>query len=220
MMRAASHLAWAFVLAGGSALAQSDAIERLRACSLLAPAERTECLETLSREITRPTAAPATTMLAPGPAASADHDWIISETTSPIDYSPVAVATASSNGGPDGTTMQLSVQCRGGRTDLVISGPELTRRGEEYAISYAIDDARPVPLASGSPASGMGIAVRGDVVRFLTSLPDRGHIIFRAGARQGATVEGRYALAGLRSVLERLAGPCKWPAVTSTGRTR
>jgi hypothetical protein len=219
MKLAAPPLALAFVLASGSVLAQGDAMERLRACSLLTPAERTECLEKLSREITHPAASPATGTLAPGPAAAAD-DWIISETTSPIDYSPVAIATASANGGQDGAAMQLSIQCRGGRTDLVISGPALTRRGEDYVVSYAVNDGAPALLATGSPGSGMGVAIKSDVVRLLTSLPDRGDIAIRVSTRQGATVEGRYALAGLRSVLDRLAGPCKWPAVAGVPRNR
>ena len=111
--------------------------------------------------------------------------------------------------------LQLSIQCRGGRTDLLIAGPALTRRGEDYVLSYSVNDGQPVVVAAGTPASGAGIAVRGDVVRLLASLPDRGDIAFRVTARQGgATLEGRYALAGLKAVLDRLAAPCKWPAAS------
>ena len=64
MNRGGPGLAFAFILASGGAFAQDDgdAMARLRACSLLTPAERTECLEALSRDITRPTAAPATAL--------------------------------------------------------------------------------------------------------------------------------------------------------------
>ena len=56
MNRGGPGLAFAFILASGGAFAQDngDAMARLRACSLLTPAERTECLEALSRDITRP----------------------------------------------------------------------------------------------------------------------------------------------------------------------
>jgi hypothetical protein len=204
-----------FGLASAEALAQgaSDAIEKLRACSLLAHAERLECLEKLSRNIAPPP--PSTASSAPAPAAD---NWIVSETTSPIDYTPVAVATASSSGGPDGTTMQLSIQCRGGRTDLVISGPALTRRVEDYAVSYGVNDSQPVVVAAGTPTSGTGIAIKGDVVRLLASLPDQGDIVFRVTARQGVVLEGRYALAGLKILLDRLAVPCKWPAAAGVPR--
>ena len=191
MKIAAICLAFAFALASADALAQGagDAMEKLRACSLLAPAERLECLEKLSRDNGPPSPARPAASPAPGVAPAADN-WIVSETTSPLDYTPVAIATASSSGGPDGATMQLSIQCRGGRTELVIGGPTLTRRVEDYVVSYVVNDAQPVLVAGGTPASGTGVAIRGDVVRLLASLPDRGDIIFRVTARQGAGIGG------------------------------
>ena len=108
--------------------------------------------------------------------------------------------------------MQLSIQCRGGRTDLVIGGPAVTRRVEDYVVSYGVNDGQPVMVAVGAPAFGTGVALKGDVVRLLASLPDRGEVFFRITARQGGALEGRYALGGLRVVLDRLAVPCKWPA--------
>jgi hypothetical protein len=206
-------LAFAFALASAGALAQGagDAMEKLRACSLLAPAERLECLDKLSRDITPPS--PARSAVSPAPeAAPAADNWIVSETTSPLDYTPVAIATALSSGGPDGA-MQLSIQCRGGRTDLLLGGPALKGRGEDLVVSYVVNGGQPVVIAAGTPASGPGVAIRGDVLRLLASLPDRGEISFRVTPRQGAALDGRYDLAGLKIVRDRLTGPCKWPAV-------
>ena len=219
MKIAATCVALAFGLAGTSALAQdaADAMEKLRACSLLAHAERLECLENVSRDIgPSPPLRPAASVAAE--VAPAADNWIVSETTSPLDYTPVAIATASSRAGPDGATMQLSIQCRGGRTDLVISDPALTLRAEDYVVSYAVNDSQPAVVAAGRAASGTGVALRGDVVRLLASLPDRGDIDFRVANRQGATLEGRYALAGLKTLLARLAVPCKWPAAAGAPR--
>src|SRR5262249_36658864 len=50
------------------------------------------------------------------PAVPPSDKWIISETTSPVDYSPVAIAIVSSNDAIWGLPMSLSIQCRGGRT--------------------------------------------------------------------------------------------------------
>jgi hypothetical protein len=219
MKIAATCVAFAFGLAGAGALAQdaADAMEKLRACSLLARAERVACLEKVSRDIgPSPPPQPAAST-APG-TAPATENWLVSETTSPLDYTPVAVATASSSDGPDGATMQLSIQCRGGRTDLAIGGPTLTPRAEGYVVSYAVNDGQPVVVAASTPASGSGVAVKGDVVSLLASLPDRGDIAFRVASRQGATLEGRYALAGLKTLLARLAVPCKWPAAAGAPR--
>ena len=82
MKIAAILLSVPFGLANAGAIAQNagDPMEKLRACSLLAQAERLECLDKLSRDITpppRPAASPA-----PGVAPAADN-WIVSETTSP-----------------------------------------------------------------------------------------------------------------------------------------
>jgi hypothetical protein len=212
-------LAFASASASAGALAQGtgDAMEKLRACSLLAPAERLECLDKLSRDIAPPSPPRPAASLAPGVPPAADN-WIVSETTSPLDYTPVVIATALSNGGPDGTILQLSIQCRGGRTDLVITGPALLVRGEDSVVSYDVNNEPPVVVAAGTPASGAGVAIRGDVVRLLASLPDRGEISFRVTPRQGAALDGRYELAGLKIVRVRLAGSCKWPAVADAPR--
>jgi len=205
-------VAFAFGPASADALAQGadDTMEKLRGCSLLAHAERLDCLDKLSHDISPPPPRPAASSTSA--VAPAADNWIVSETTSPVDYSPVAIATASASDGPDGSPLQLSIQCRGGRTDLVIGSPALVRRAEDYVVSYVVNDGQPVAVAAGTPASGTGVAVKGDVVRLLASLPDRGEVAFRVTIRQGAALEGRYALAGLKVVLDRLAVSCRWPA--------
>ena len=67
----------------------------------------------------------------------------------------------------------------------MIGGPAVTRRVEDYVVSYAVNDGQPVVLPAGTPASGTGVAIKGDVVRLLASLPDRGEVTFRVAARQG-----------------------------------
>jgi len=199
--------------AGALAQVAGVAMEKLRVCSVLADTERLDCLDKLSREISPPSRPAPATPTSPGAAAAAAADnWIVSETTSPVDYTPVAIASAVSTAGSDGAKLQLSIQCRGGRTDLVIAGPAITRRAEDYVVSYGVDGGQPVALAAGAPASGNGLAIKGDIVRLLASLPDRGEVAFRVTAREGAAVEGRYAIAGLKTVRDRLAVPCKWPA--------
>lgn len=188
--------------AGALAQVAGVAMEKLRVCSVPADTERLDCLS-------RP--APATP---PGTSAAADN-WIVSETTSPVDYTPVAIATALSTAGSDGAELQLSIRCRGGRTDLVIAGPTITRRAEDYVVSYGVDGGQPVALTAGAPASGTGLAIKGDIVRLLASLPDRGEVAFRVTTLQGAAVEGRYAIGGLKTVRDRLAVPCKWPSASA-----
>jgi len=101
-----------------------------------------------------------------------------------------------------------------GRTDVVIGDPPaLTLRAEDYVVSYAVNDGQPAVVAAGTAASGTGVALRGDVrTPAGRHCPTAATSPFRVTHRQGATLEGRYALAGLKTLLARLAGPCKWPA--------
>ncbi len=62
------------------------------------------------------------------------------------------------------------------------------------------------------------MALGGDVVRLLVSLPAQGEIAFRIVGRQGVTLEGRYSLAGLKTTRERMAVSCRWPLKPDTPR--
>ncbi|WP_147155831.1 hypothetical protein [Reyranella soli] len=229
-MKAAAISASALMLVSIAASGQSSS-DALSACSLPSYADRMRCLEKLAGEapppqvaatpgpVPAPAPAPAAASppaaaatLPPKPAAptaAASSKWIVSETRSPVDYSPVAIATASSGAGPQGV-LQLSIQCRGGRTEMAIRSAPLMRRAEDHVVSYAINDAPPVTATTGLSSSGTGIALKGDVAGFLLSLPDQGTIAFRVAERQGETLEGRYDLADIKTLVPRLAGPCKW----------
>ena len=152
-------------------------------------------------------------MAAPTAEAAAES-WIVSETTSPLDYAPVIIASAMSSDRANGPVMQLSIQCRRGRTDLVIVSPALTGRAEDYRVSYIVNDGQPVTLLSSLAASKTGIAIKDDVVRLLTALPGRGEIAFQVDVPRAAPLQARYALGPLKTVLERMATPCKWPVTT------
>jgi hypothetical protein len=201
-MKSAAILSVAFEFASSVAFAQtgSDPVADLRACSVMQHEERLQCLEKLSRSIAPPAR--------PAPAGS---NWIVSETTSPVDYTPIVTATTSSRGGPNGSAIQLSIQCRRGRTELVLAGPAVASSSAEYAISYRINDGQPVQLAAGKPSFGTGAAFTGDVVRLLQSLPEDGDFAVRLSTRTGAAQEEHFLLGGLKTVREKLAVPCRWP---------
>ena len=202
-------LSVAFEVASRIAFAQgaADPMAHLRACSLMEHAERLECLDRLSREIARPDRS-----------VRSGDNWTISETTSPVNYTPIVSATAFSRGGTDGPLMQLSIHCRGGRTEVVVSGPAVSSGGSDYAISYRINDGQPVQLAAGVPSLGTGAAFPGDVVRLLQSLPEEGHIAVRMSNRSGAAQDGHFLLGGLKTVREKLAAACKWPHAVAKPR--
>jgi len=216
MRTAAIPLFVAFELASGIALAQgtSDPLAQLRDCSLMERAERLKCLDRLSRSI-GPPARPAPAVGNQAPAVS---NWTISETTSPVDYMPFVVAITPSLDGTEGSAMQLSIYCRNGRTELVVTGPAISGRGEDYTMSYRVNGGQPVQTAAGAPSFGAGVAFKGDVVRLLQSLPEQGEVAVRLSPRTGVAREGNFSIGGLKMVREKLAAACKWPQAIATPR--
>ncbi len=191
----------ALALMGGVALAQGDddPMAQLRACSLMEGAARLDCLDKLSRAIT--SAIP--------PAAKEDH-WVVSQTRSPVDFSPIATATITSREGAGGSAMQLSIRCRGGRTEIAIAGAAVSSRGDDYDISYRINGGQPVQIAA-APAFVAGIAFRTDAAALIQSLPSEGELAVHLSPRVGASQDASFSLVGLERVRAKIAASCKWP---------
>ena len=181
---------------------------------MLPNAERTKCLDQLSRTV-GPEPAPSRSM-SDAEGSAPPENWIFSETTSPIDYSPVLVATATT-GVPAGSRMKLSISCRGGSTSFALASPAGLPAGDRYVVWYAIDGGSPKAMPAIATA-GTGMVVGGDIVGLLLSLPPQGEIVFRIVGRYDLVLEGRYSLAGLKTTRERMAAPCKWPSRSDSPR--
>jgi len=145
------------------------------------------------------------------PSGSPAERWVYS-TVSPFDYAPVVIASAWSSDGPDGAALQLSIQCRRGRTDLVIMSPGLAGKPEEQRVTWAIEDRPPMALAVGVAPTGTGLSIKDDAVRLLAALPAEGELALQVTMPQPPLLRGRYAIAPLKAVLGRMAAPCSWPA--------
>jgi len=192
----------ALAMMEGIALAQGedDPMAQLRACSLMEGADRLECLDKLSRTITSAI-----------PARDKEDRWVISLTRSPVDYSPIATATTSSRDDAGRSAMQLSIRCRDGRTEIVVVGPAVSSRGDEYAISYQINGGQPVQIAAATPAFGVGVAFKVNPVAFIQSLPSEGDIAVHLSLPVGASQDAAFSLVGLERVRAKIATSCKWP---------
>jgi len=192
----------ALVLVGGIASAQgaNDPPVPLRACSQMERADPLKCLE----EPSRPTSPPLRLALE-------GDGWIVSETTSPIDYSPIATATTASREVAGGSPLQLSIRCRGGRTELALTGPAITGRGDNYRISYRVNGDQPVQLAGVPAAFGVGVAFKGDVVALLQRLPGDGELAVHLMPLSGNELDGIFSLNGLETLRARIGVTCKWP---------
>jgi hypothetical protein len=142
---------------------------------------------------------------------SAASEWIVSETTSPIDYSPVVIAVVQSEDTPQSSKMQLSVYCRNSQTYLVVTGSTISDRGDSYTLSYSVFGAKPVRVVAGVPPTGAGVAFQGDIVGMLQSFRGEGEVALRLVTRTGSVLEGRFPLNGWNAAKRKIAAACKWP---------
>ena len=202
MKRAILFVAAAVAVMGRIALAQGgeDPMAQLRACSLMERADRLECLDRLSRAVTPATHPP-----------SKEDGWNVSQTRSPVDYSPIATATIPSREVAGGSTMQLSIRCRGGRTEIALAGPAVSGRSDDYAISYRVNGGQSVQIAAAAPAFGAGVAFKADAVSLVQSLPGDGEFDVHLSPHVGPSQDAVFSLAGLEAVRAKIAASCKWP---------
>jgi len=183
-----------------SVRAANDPAAQPRACSVVEKAGQLQCLDRLPRDPAPPLRL-----------ALAGDEWIVSETRSPVDYSPIATATTSSREVAGASAMRLTIRCLGGRTELLVTGPAITDRGDNYFISYRVNGGPSVQLAGGAPAFGDGVAFKGDVVALLKSLPSDGELVVRLFPLSGSALDGTFSLDGLEALRTRIGATCNWP---------
>jgi hypothetical protein len=59
--------------------------------------------------------------------APGGNNWVVSDTTSPVDYTPIVSANTASRGGSDGSLMQLSIHCRSSPRNTPVLARRLLR---------------------------------------------------------------------------------------------
>ena len=140
------------------------------------------------------------------------ENWVISETTSPVDYSPLITAVNLSHATVKDAPSSLAIRCRGERTELAVAttGSWLPSKYNDFRVIYQINDQAPVEQRWAASTGGRSAIFRGDAIRFLQALPDSGHISIRVYGSQAIPHEATFHLAGLDAVRRRVAAVCKW----------
>jgi hypothetical protein len=158
--------------------------------------------------------------VSPEPAGSADNpalrrsNWVISETTSPLDYSPLITAVTRSSvqekEAKDAPT-SFAVRCRGQRADILV-GTQGTWRGSrvnEAQVEYQVDDRPPVRRQWTASEDGKTVSYKDDAVELLRSLPDDARLKISVFDWQGPGHEAAFQLAGLDAVRKKIELACK-----------
>jgi len=155
-------------------------------------------------------------------------NWVISETTSPVDYSPQVAATILSRLDQGNGPTSLSVYCRRGRTEITATFDDFARYpvGTEMEVLTLINerDASRRPPAEQNwtrqrwiqqrwddTDRETTISLKGDVTAFLRSLPGDGRMFVRVFDKQRISHDAEFQLTGLPAVRDKVAAACRWP---------
>jgi len=178
-----------------------DAVDRLKACSQFEGIERLKCVDELLQEV------------APDSAQPQGPNWIISETTSPVDYKPQITALTTARTSSQDAPSSLAIHCRARRTELIISTTGSWKQATvgEVKVIYRINEEPPVEQRGRPAETGRSLAFQGDVVRFLRSMPDSGQILVKVYAGKTPPYESTFKLVGLDPIRRKLAAACNWP---------
>ena len=174
------------------------------ACFQSVRAAQVECLEHMSHE---PSTGSAQNQLA-------DTAWVLSETTSPVDYSPLITAVIRSTSSVKDAPTTLAVRCRGLRTELLLRMAETwpASRASEVQVDYQINDQPFGRLQWTVSADGKTASYKDDAVGLLRSLPENARLKISVFDRQGLGQEATFQLTGLDSVRKKIGLACKWPS--------
>jgi hypothetical protein len=177
--------------------------------------DRPDHSETVPRADAEKTASTSPNEPATGSAQNQPSDtaWVVSETTSPVDYSPLISAVIDSTSGMKDAPNALAVRCSASRTAILLrtEGAWHASSGSEVLVDYQINDQPPVRLHWTVSADGKIASYKDDAVEFLRSLPEGAQLKISVFDGRGPGQEAKFQLAGLDRVRKKIGLACKWP---------
>jgi hypothetical protein len=184
-----------------------DALDRLKTCSQFDGMARLKCVDELLGEMTEKSDSTQSQGTTQGP------NWIVSETTSPVDYRPQIAAVTTAPVTSQDAPSSLAIRCRAQRTELVVSttGSWNMPKERELKIVYRINHEPVVEQRWKSVETGKTVAFPGDPVGFLRSIPEGARILFQVYTGKPLPNENTFELAGLDPVRRKIAAACNWP---------
>jgi hypothetical protein len=151
------------------------------------------------------------------PSKPTDPNWVVSQTTSPIDYTPLITAAIRLPSGMKHAPNTLAIRCRGRRTELLVrtEGTWRVSRAGEVQVEYQIDDRPVVRQPWTATADGRTAVYKDEAVGLLQSLPEGARLKINVIDGPDPSGGATFQLAGLDAVREKIAAACKWEPATS-----
>jgi hypothetical protein len=184
-----------------------------------APARATETASVELPAATVPPSKPAAAISPEPPARVVDvpskpreTNWVVSETTSPVDFTPLITAVIRSQSSVKDAPNEIAIRCRGGRSELMVRTPGKwsAPRAHAVLVDYQINDKTPVTLPWTLSADGKTASYKDDAIGFLQSLPQDARLKIAVLDERGSAHDTTFDLAGWDSVRGKLAAACKW----------
>jgi hypothetical protein len=150
------------------------------------------------------------------PARPIGANWLISETTSPVDYSPLVTALLRPTSQVKDAPSSLAIRCVGQRTELVLhtEGTWTAPRSRELRVDYQVNDQPAVGLQWILSSDGKTATYKDDPVSFLRSLPDGARLKINVADRASFSHEATFQIDGWDVVRNKIGTACKWARTT------
>jgi len=148
----------------------------------------------------------------PAPTVAQAPGWTVSETSSPVDYSPLVAATIPARSETGAAPVEMVVRCRGRREELALRMAQvpLASRGREIPVAYQINDQPLVKSRWTASADGKMADYRGDVTGLLRSFSEDARLKIVISDGTGRESEAAFQLTGWNAIRDKLAAACMW----------
>jgi hypothetical protein len=148
--------------------------------------------------------------------------WTVSETSSPVDYSPLVTATILARSASGNTSTALVVRCRARRSELALRMDSVPRgsRGDEFPAAYQINDQPAVKSRWTASADGKTANYKGDATALLQSLSEDARLKIVVSDGSGRDSEAAFQLAGWSAIRDKIATACMWTSAASKSSER
>jgi hypothetical protein len=143
--------------------------------------------------------------------------WIVSETTSPVDYSPLVTAVLSSTSNVKNGPNILTIRCRAQHTELSIrtNGAWAVPRGNDLQVDYQISGRPVVRQPWTLSADGKTATYKHDSIELLRSIPDAATLKIAVADRGHVRLAATFEPIGLTGVRQKVGAACKWEPPTA-----
>jgi hypothetical protein len=166
----------------------------------------------------------ATSSHAPSTTGLRESSWVVSETTSPIDYSPLITAVIRPASRLHEGPSSLAISCRRGHTELSIWSEAGWRptRNDAVLVDHRVDQEPIVRLLWNLSADARTATYKEDAVELLRSLPEGGLLSISIPDGDNPRREATFLLAGWTAIRHKIEKQCRWPPAerVTFGQTR